>query len=212
MDDSNLDKLMRTIAGAMPENTSVISGIGTEEDAIMLALQAAEADAEAVGWDQPAEVMSIFSFPEAFGMRTFPVPDQVLEDMSTVLPIMVGMLEERDPTGVRLLRRVLPENFFGIMVINEGWSVKHTAPDAYEAAFTRQLQYHPERVEVRFVICYTLDGCMRAVTRHRGELPESYEMKEQMMGLSKIPDLVRRLALLCKEAAPSYVTERQLPE
>jgi hypothetical protein len=206
------DKFLKTIAGAMPENTTVMSGVGEDADAVLMAMQGMEAAAEVAGWDQRAEIMTVFSFPEALGLRTFPVPEIVLDDMSRHLPYLVELLKERDQAGTELFRNVLPESFFGILIMNEGWLIPATAENALEASLTKQVHVHPERVEIRFVICYTLDGRMLTVVRRRGELPENYEMTEDMIVAARIPDLLRRLALLCQEIAPSYVTERQLPE
>jgi len=206
------DKFLSAIQGAMPENTTVMAGVGEDADAVLMAMQDMEAAAEVAGWDQPPEIMTVFSFPEALGMRTFPVPEMVLDNMGEYFPTLVEILEGRDPAGMELLRSVLPENFFGLVLMNEGWSIPLTTPDARETALARQIHVHPERVEMRFVICYTLDGRMRAVVRNRGELPQNYEMTEEMIAAARIPDLIRRLALLCQEIAPSHVTERLMPE
>ena len=145
-----------------------------------------------IGWDAKPMYFYLFrnpsgSDPEGIGAVNLPMPEELYQDPGGALPVFaryvaqddVLVADQRDAMTGRLVKMafktLLPETFYGVGVLNEGWSAFYTKAEELQQAIDdgRALPpiQRPDRVEVRMVHVVTTDGRVLGLVRQRGETP-----------------------------------------
>lgn len=212
-------KCIDEINKAVPGLTSVRM-LEPGEDPLVFALKAIESHLNQEGWDQPPQFFALGRNDAGLAASTLILPESIYHNTAAGLPAFVTWMlngapadggstkEERYAT----LRQHLPENFYGVLLFDEGWGL-NVGPDTPEdkredyrrTAETHTIQDHPDRAEERFGIAATVDGRIVSVRRTRGqEPPEIFDsldvdpVTDYAMGA--IPDSLRLLCGICQDA------------
>lgn len=210
------------------------TGMDPEEQLV----QEIEAQLEGQGWDQRPTYLALGRNRSGLAASTLPMPEICYEDPSGALPRYVDwlrgaqlnvtpeQLEEleagsggligsyNDPNEKSLaerrqfLRKLLPEDFFGVGLFGEGWTlVAHKdspkTEEYAEASHRREIHQHPDRKEMRFGVFVLTDGRILHITRIRGEFPELQDSDKEAdlrVFSGRIPDAMRLLCSACEEA------------
>lgn len=199
------------------------------EDNVRMIVHTLEQEAENGGWDRPASVWALASYEGGFTVQTLKLPEQVFDDMGNFLPLFNEAMSltgsyhpEVTAFGRKLLASELPENFFGIVLVDEAWSVSQKVEEnersdihtwGREGLQVRPSE-HPERIEIRFAFCYTLDGRMCHVFRQRGGEPEfvdhpTIDGEAATVG-GRLAKAHVDFVQLCKELAPSFTETKKV--
>ena len=171
------------------KGTMIGSASMEEDDPVVMLMQSIEAEAHEAGWDAPPAFFLILYVsdltgvanvsPEAvgaLGARSFILPESWYHDPSQITPFLARFLRE-EPEGCAWLKPQIPDEYFGIAMISEGWTVPQPAPDSPEWASwndARRLgmfHAHPDRREQRVAQVYLLNGRELMIQRTRGEFP-----------------------------------------
>jgi hypothetical protein len=202
---------------AIPGLTSV-QMLGPGDDALIFALKAIEAHINETGWDQPPQYFALGRNDGGLGASTLVLPDNLYENTAAMLQPFVSWLDKGALGGVSTreerfhhLRGCLPENFYGLILFDEGW-VLHTGPDTpankreeYERASREHtIADHPDCVEGRYGIAVTVDGRVVTISRDRGHEPQITDSLGPDFSINStrgtIPDALRLLCNLCQDA------------
>jgi hypothetical protein len=211
------EKCVEEINQAIPGLTSVRM-VEEGEDTLVFSVKAIESHVNEAGWDQPPQYFALGRNEGVLGASTLVLPDNVYENTAIMLPVFVSWLNKGVPGGrssrderLESLRRRLPENFYGVLLFDEGW-VLHTGPDTptdkreeYERAGREHtIADHPDCVEGRFGIAITVDGRVVTISRDRGYEPEVADSLDPDSSIDStrgtIPDSLRMLCDICQDA------------
>lgn len=206
-----------------PENVEVIATIDPVlEDPLELLLQGIEAELETKGWDQRPSFYFIVHlpphegyFPEpecgALGAVEAPMPEVWYENPAVYTAGLVQALRE-EPEVRRIAKLLVPDEYLGILVSFEGWTVPMPADEssaewrAWDVArrFGR-FHAHPDRLEERITWAYTTQGRELYIMRQRFKFPEMCRPGENGMKFvsGRAPDgmrdLLNEFAAIAKE-------------
>jgi hypothetical protein len=211
------EKCVEEINEAIPGLTSV-QMLGTGDDPLLFVLKAIESHLNEQGWDQRPQFFALGRNEVGLGASTMVLPESIYYNTAQGLPAFVNWMVNGAPQGVSTkeeryttLRGCVPENFYGIILFDEGWGLHvdpNTPPDKREEyrlmSEGHRIQEHPDRIEERFGVAVTVDGRLASIRRSRGHEPEFFDSLagdptvEYVGGL--IPDSLRMLCDICQDA------------
>lgn len=211
-----------TAAFVGEENVQIVFTERTDRDYVRDAVEQVEGILESEGWDKKPAYCALASYEGGYTVQTIALPDFLYADMSSGLRPFLDIMNEGSvysEMGKSRIGPQLPENFFGLVVFNEAYMIEmrddltlDKKAEYDRVANERRISEHPDRVEIRFGYCLTLDGRLCGITRRRGGEPEWQDFPAIDWSApnldGKLPSQLVRLLLLFKDWAPSYIQER----
>lgn len=136
------------------------------------ALKSIEADAEAEGWDCPAQLYAMCAENVSPEMGAITVSSFFGFDLAMYLTgysyHALKAIARALPTAPQMVRDEWA-GLIGLVLVDETWSIQQKDG---EPRPTGSLAEHPDRIESRFVWLAAADGSSRVLTRRRGGEPE----------------------------------------
>lgn len=198
-----------------------VSEMVDESEALTYMVTRVESDLHEEGWDQSGRVF-VVSIHEGLGLQIeehSPFNNTIGQNPPEVLRVVVEALSGDTPTaqeGRLALGKVLPENFYGLLLVVEAWGVHEpTDKDSHEwrevqnARQARELHKHPDRRELRMALFSSIDGRLVHTARYRDMEPVPAREESGVLDgtsvqyMGQVPRNLARFVQICADVAPS---------